>query len=51
MTNKKYETYKKEQRREKNKIRKLTKYLKLHPKNLVAATRLQALIKLVKGEK
>lgn len=33
--------YKNEKRREKNKVRKLTKYLKQHPNNLVAVEALQ----------
>ena len=39
----KYEKYKNNKTREKNKIKKLTKYLKSHPNNLVASQRLAEL--------
>jgi len=42
---KKYERYKAENRRIKNKIRKLTKYVRDHPNNLVAKRRLDEITK------
>lgn len=44
---KKYELYKNQKRREKNKIKKLRRYLQENPNNIVAHQRLQELQKVV----
>lgn len=40
---KKYQRYRDEHRKEKNKIRKLTNYLRKHPNNFIAKERLEEL--------